>query len=198
MAGSKTRTDRENDGEGLVSRWSRLKGEARDGVPAAAETAGADEPAEAAAVPEAPEPPVAVGDLPDVDTLTYESDFTAFLREGVPEELQRLALRKLWRSDPVLANVDGLNDYDLDYRVLGVDTRVTEALLAQREVKERLLRGGDDIHQRPRAVEAARPPAPAGEAAPAEEAANTAPQPAGEQDEEQLASEPAEDAGEKA
>ena len=32
--------------------------------------------------------------------------------------LRRLALRRLWRSDPVLANLDGLNDYDEDFAAL--------------------------------------------------------------------------------
>ncbi len=41
-----------------------------------------------------------------------------FLREGVPEHLKRQALRKLWRSDPLLANLDGLNDYDEDFAAL--------------------------------------------------------------------------------
>jgi hypothetical protein len=30
----------------------------------------------------------------------------------------RAALRKLWTSDPVLANLDGLNHYDDDYNVI--------------------------------------------------------------------------------
>ena len=58
---------------------------------------------------------VAVEDLPDIETLDETSDFSAFLREGVPEELQRRALRKLWRTDPVLANLDGLVDYGEDF-----------------------------------------------------------------------------------
>lgn len=55
-------------------------------------------------------------DLPDPEHLTYESDFSGFLKEGVSEEVRRMALRKLWRSNPVLANLDGLNDYDEDFR----------------------------------------------------------------------------------
>ncbi|MBD1549428.1 DUF3306 domain-containing protein [Roseibium aggregatum] len=56
-------------------------------------------------------------DLPDIDSLSYGSDFSAFLQKNVPEHLHRMALRKLWTSNPVLANVDGLNDYDLDYTI---------------------------------------------------------------------------------
>lgn len=53
--------------------------------------------------------------LPDPDTLNRGDDFRAFLAREVPERLRRRALRRLWRSDPVLACLDGLNDYDEDY-----------------------------------------------------------------------------------
>lgn len=51
----------------------------------------------------------------DFEALSYESDYTQFMGEGVPEVIQRKALRKLWASNPILANVDGLNDYDDDF-----------------------------------------------------------------------------------
>ena len=54
-------------------------------------------------------------DLPDPDTLDADADFTVFLKDNVPEALRRRALRRLWRLDPVLANLDGLNDYDDDF-----------------------------------------------------------------------------------
>lgn len=59
--------------------------------------------------------PPAEADLPDVDSLDYESDYRGFMAEGVSEDLRNRALRRLWRSNPVLANVDGLNDYDEDF-----------------------------------------------------------------------------------
>jgi hypothetical protein len=54
-------------------------------------------------------------DLPDPDTLKAGDDFSAFLRAAVPQHLKTRALRRLWRSNPVLACLDGLNDYDDDY-----------------------------------------------------------------------------------
>lgn len=60
-------------------------------------------------------------DLPDPDTLKPGDDFTAFLRDVVPEHLRRRALRRLWRSNPVLANLDGLNDYDGDFTNAATD-----------------------------------------------------------------------------
>ena len=54
-------------------------------------------------------------DLPDIDSLTAESDFTPFMKPGVPEALKNRALRKLWRINPVFGRLDGLNDYDGDF-----------------------------------------------------------------------------------
>lgn len=53
--------------------------------------------------------------LPDPDSLKLGDDFRAFMSKSVPQHLRKRALRKLWRSNPVLACVDGLNDYDDDY-----------------------------------------------------------------------------------
>jgi Protein of unknown function (DUF3306) len=53
--------------------------------------------------------------LPDPDSLAKGDDFTAFLRAGIPARLRERALRSLWVSDLVLANLDGLNDYDQDF-----------------------------------------------------------------------------------
>ena len=68
-------------------------------------------PSEAAGDPEV------VAQLPDLDSLDDASDFSVFLKEGVPDVIRRKALRKLWRVNPVLACLDGLNDYDEDYTV---------------------------------------------------------------------------------
>ncbi len=51
----------------------------------------------------------------DFDSLTYDSDYSRFMKSGVPDAVRRKALRMLWHSNPILANVDGLNDYDEDF-----------------------------------------------------------------------------------
>ena len=53
--------------------------------------------------------------LPDPDALEPGQDIAAFMRDVVPARIKRRALRKLWRLNPVLANLDGLNDYDGDF-----------------------------------------------------------------------------------
>jgi len=62
----------------------------------------------------------------DVEALSYESDFARFLESDVPEALRKRALRQLWRSDPILANVDGLNDYDEDFSDAALAVKVLE------------------------------------------------------------------------
>lgn len=54
-------------------------------------------------------------DLPDPDSLGLGDDFSVFMRGAVPDRIRRRALRALWRTNPVLANADGLVDYGADY-----------------------------------------------------------------------------------
>jgi hypothetical protein len=109
-----------------LSRWSQRKQAARRGtlVEEAApdprrdeETAAIPAPMSDASGTEANPAAEEMPALPPVEELTAESDYTVFLAEKVPEAIKRAALRKLWRSDPVLANLDGLNDYDEDYNL---------------------------------------------------------------------------------
>ncbi len=53
--------------------------------------------------------------LPDPDTMGQGDDFSRFMKAAVPERIRRRALRKLWLSNPVLANLDGLLEYGEDY-----------------------------------------------------------------------------------
>lgn len=53
--------------------------------------------------------------LPDPDTMKEGDDFRAFLADAIPARLRTRALRRLWRVNPVLANLDGLIDYGEDY-----------------------------------------------------------------------------------
>ncbi|NIZ13759.1 DUF3306 domain-containing protein [Phaeobacter sp. HF9A] len=54
-------------------------------------------------------------ELPDPDTLGEGDDFKVFLSKAVPARIKARALRRLWASNPVLANVDGLIDYGEDF-----------------------------------------------------------------------------------
>lgn len=115
------------DPPGFLERWSRLK---RAGRAKAQRPARPEAPVAAAVSEAAPDDPLP--DLPAIDSLTKDSDFTAFMRPGVPEELRNQALRKLWSSDPVYANLDGLLEYGEDFaapfRLAGVVATVYRVL----------------------------------------------------------------------
>src|SRR5439155_10550539 len=66
-----------------------------------------------AAAPNADAAP-APAPLPPVESLTFDSDFTAFLKADVDESLKRAALKKLLR-DPRFNVMDGLDTYIDDY-----------------------------------------------------------------------------------
>ncbi|WP_428925657.1 DUF3306 domain-containing protein [Marinibacterium sp. SX1] len=53
--------------------------------------------------------------MPDPDTLQDAEAIRRFLAADLPQRLKSRALRRLWRTNPVLANLDGLVDYDDDY-----------------------------------------------------------------------------------
>jgi len=53
--------------------------------------------------------------LPDPETLKAGDNFMAFMNSAVPTRLRNRALRKLWVSNPVLANLDELLDYGEDF-----------------------------------------------------------------------------------
>ncbi len=111
-----------SDGKSRLARWADRKTAAkRRRGGAAPEIAGdsaavpAPPPEEATAERSEPAAPTPAADLPDVESLTEESDFSAFMRDGVPSDLRRLALRKLWASDPAFNIIDEMVEYGEDY-----------------------------------------------------------------------------------
>lgn len=99
--------------EAFLKRWSKLKQTDADKAPEIDEANAVANVDETEQATEDGSPP----ELPDIESLDAESDFTGFLKDGVPEQLKRAALQKLWRSSPELAVLDGLNDYDEDYSI---------------------------------------------------------------------------------
>lgn len=141
--------------ETALARWSRLKradveSKARspldDQLPVAPPASSqkseiAPDPNRSEQAPPEQDNATPAMDLPDITSLNAESDFSVFLREGVSEEIRRKALRVLWRSDPVLANLDGLNDYDEDFRASGI---FTEAVRTAYKARRGYLRENDE------------------------------------------------------
>ena len=110
------------ESEDRLSRWSRRKMKARRGRPEAdpedilepAETPLVEQP-ETELSPEEEAEVLRRLDLPEPESLKAGDDFSRFLQSGVPDQIRRKALRLLWRSNPILANVDGLVDYGEDF-----------------------------------------------------------------------------------
>lgn len=93
--------------EPFLSRWSRRKLEPKSAPP----TPESILPPEPVPPAEASPPP----DLPDIETLNKDSDYTAFLKAGVPQELKQAALQKLWASDPALMAPEVMDLHMGDY-----------------------------------------------------------------------------------
>ena len=122
----------QDEQEGFLARWSRRKALSRSGeeLPepppdsdaapqehgdAASATAPVAE--DAAAEPVEGEDGLAADDVPELpplESLDEDSDYSAFLGKGVPPDLKRKALQKLFHS-PKFNVRDGLDDYDWDF-----------------------------------------------------------------------------------
>ena len=79
-------------------------------------------PAEPAArqgcpIPNLPE--VDLASLPPIEALTAQSDFSVFLRPGVPSVLRNAALRRMWSLDPAIRDYIGPADYQWDFNAPG-------------------------------------------------------------------------------
>ncbi len=115
-------SDESEERGNFLGRWSERKTAERIGQPLAEEEVSEkSELAVAEADVEIADEDLPIpDDLPDIETLDKDSDFSLFMRKGTPEHLKRMALRKLFQSDPALAVLDGLNDYDEDYSMIGM------------------------------------------------------------------------------
>jgi hypothetical protein len=109
----------------FLSRWSRRKQQARtaeaEPKPQAVESADAPAPEQPGSIPDEPTlSPEEIEELPQLETLTAESDVSAFLRKGVPEALRNAALRKVWSLDPAIRDFAGhARDYAYDWNSPG-------------------------------------------------------------------------------
>ncbi len=112
----------QQDQEGVLSRWSRRKLQTQD------ETKKGDKPVETV-VHESADKPVTVDalgdgvpetpiltdeDMPTIESLDENSDFSMFMSPGVSDKLRNLALRKMFHA-PAFNICDGLDEYDEDY-----------------------------------------------------------------------------------
>lgn len=109
--------DTESAEEGsFFRRWSSRKRRARREH---VHDSPAETPAEASTVkendaPAAPERVLTDEDMPSLESLNEDSDYSGFLSPGVSESLRKLALRKMFLSSKYNIT-DGLDDYAEDF-----------------------------------------------------------------------------------
>jgi hypothetical protein len=167
-----TDDQRSPPGDSFLARRARLKAErqraARESASPAEQAPDAanetTETAEATASP--PAPALTDADMPPVESLTAESDFTMFLSEGVSDALRRTALRKLFHL-PEFNILDGLNDYDEDYtkfeKLGDVVTYHQRSMLAREEAAKKAAAEQEAAEQEAAEMEAGELSDPAGE-----------------------------------
>lgn len=155
--------DTEEPGEGsFLRRWSSRKRRARSGQavddierPPVEESAAAETPA-----PEPPERVLTDEDMPPLDSLNEDSDFSPFMSPGVSESLRKLALRKMFLSSKYNFT-DGLDDYAEDFtKFAPLGNIITADMRHQMEMQAE--RAKEKLEQEARA---ALEEAPAGDAA---------------------------------
>ena len=110
------------DGEGgFLSRWSARKSQIAKGEDVPDEVP-APEIADDAAVENDEDAALTDAellekyDLPDPETITEESGLERFLNgEGLPGRVRQMALRRLWRLNPLFGVIDDMVEYGEDY-----------------------------------------------------------------------------------
>jgi len=174
--------------------WSRRKAavEAEDRAERAAEAARQQAAEEARLADRSDEALLAEAGLPEPETLDSADQVQEFLRSALPQRLKARALRRLWRLNPVLANLDGLVDYGGDYTDAAT---VVENLQTAYQVGKGMLARLEDLAEAPGAAAAEAPDAATATDPVPEAAAEAEPEPEpGDGAETVLAAAPAEPA----
>lgn len=149
--------------EVFLDRWSRRKlAERNDAAvaetpPAAATITGAPAQEATPAVDADARQELTDADMPPLDSLDGDSDFSVFMSPKVSEQLRKQALRKLFHL-PAFNVTDGLNDYDEDYtRFAGLGNVVTQEMkrMLKRELEAEVVREAEPVADTVASVEPA-------------------------------------------
>lgn len=108
--------------ENFLARWSRKKIEAdstNENVANEQDTPPAEQAAgegAAASAPAADAPPeIDPATLPPIESIGAGTDIRAFLQAGVPSDLTRAALRRVWTTDPNIRDFIGIAENQWDF-----------------------------------------------------------------------------------
>lgn len=101
--------------DNFIQRWARLKraSDPADEIETASAKVGTTttDPRTAGA----PDQPFDPASLPSLESIAADSDIGAFLQSGVPAELTRAALRRVWASDPAIRDFIGVAENQWDF-----------------------------------------------------------------------------------
>ena len=131
-----------SDEDSFLARWSKRKRDALAPQPEEAQATGQE-----AASAEGAEEPFDLSALPDLETLTGQSDLSAFMHKAVPEALRNAALRKVWALDPSVRDYVGeALDYAWDWNSPGGVPGFGEAIASEETLAfvRNLLAGPND------------------------------------------------------
>lgn len=112
--------------DNFILRWARLKLASDAGHKAdpsghkpleSAETivAGAEAAATLSRIDAAAVEPFDLASLPSIQAIAADTDVRGFLQSGVPAELTRAALRRVWTSDPAIRDFVGIAENQWDF-----------------------------------------------------------------------------------
>src|SRR5581483_4419299 len=102
----------------FLERWSQRKREAERERTAPVPDAKKIDPAPSAEIVST-QTEFDVTTLPPIDSIGPQTDIRDFLRPGVPTELARAALRRVWSSDPAIRDFIGLSENAWDFEKPG-------------------------------------------------------------------------------
>jgi Protein of unknown function (DUF3306) len=110
-----------SDDDNFLARWSRRKRdtarESREQLKP--ENDGGDVTSGASVSSSETKPPFDPASLPPIESIGAGSDIRAFLAAGVPADLTRAALRRVWQSDPKIRDFIGLSENSWDFNAPG-------------------------------------------------------------------------------
>lgn len=151
QASSSSEDERREEGavdEPFLRRWSRLKADSASrpadaAVPAPQPEGGVESaPADTRGASEPEALPPGDEDMPPIETLGEDSDFSGFMSPRVSAALRKQALRKLFRS-PKFNVISQMDDYIDDYRnfpalgdVVTADMKHAAARLIEKQLRE--------------------------------------------------------------
>ena len=108
--------------DNFLKRWSQRKRDVVESEKATSKVEARDVPTKpgeegraVGAAGEGPQPEFDLASLPPIESINALTDVTAFLRPGVPADLTRAALRRVWTADPAIRDFVGLAENAWDF-----------------------------------------------------------------------------------